>query len=236
MKNKIFTLIFIAVLCLSLTQSGTADCDTYYPLNKGVTWTYQEFDKKGKLTSTNTTVVEDVIQSDSKTEFKIKAISNSENAKKDEVPTENTFTYICENGVLKIDMSTLIPQETKDSFSEMEVSIEQSEILIPSSLSVGQKLDDASIKMVVTSNGMTMMTMIINITNRKIEKMEDVTTGAGSYNCALMTYDMDTKMGFMKINTSTKEWYSSEVGIVKSESYDKNGKLTNSRLLSAYSK
>ena len=46
MKNKLFTLIFIAVLSLSLTQISSNDCDTYYPLNKGTSWTYQEFDKK----------------------------------------------------------------------------------------------------------------------------------------------------------------------------------------------
>jgi hypothetical protein len=236
MKNKLFALIFISFLSLSLTDISAGDCDTYYPLNKGTSWTYQQFDKKGKLTSTNTILVEDVIHRDSKTEFKIKATSNNENAKKDDVPAENTFSYICENNVLKIDISSLIPQETKDGFSGMEISIEQSEILIPPSLSVGQKLDDASIKMVVASSGMTIMTMNINITNRKVEKMEDVTTSAGSYNCALITYDMHTNMGFMKVQSSTKEWYSSQVGNVKSESYDKTGKLTNSQILSAYSK
>lgn len=235
MKNKIFALIFISVLSLSLTQISTNDCDSYYPLNKGTSWTYHEFDKKGKLTGTNTTVVEDVIQSESKTEYKIKAIVSNEDAKKDEVPTEQTFSYICENGVLKVDMSSMIPQETRDAYSEMEVSIEQSELLIPSSLSVGQTLEDAYVKMVISSSGMTIMTMTVNITNRKIEKMEEVTTDAGTYNCALMTYDMDTKMGFMKLKTSTKDWYSSKVGIVKSESFDKNGKLMTSRVLSAYS-
>lgn len=235
MKNKIFALIFISVLSLSLTQISTNDCDSYYPLNNGTSWTYHEFDKKGKLTGTNTTVVEDVIQSESKTEYKIKAIVSNEDAKKDEVPTEQTFSYICENGVLKVDMSSMIPQETRDAYSEMEVSIEQSELLIPSSLSVGQTLEDAYVKMVISSSGMTIMTMTVNITNRKIEKMEEVTTDAGTYNCALMTYDMDTKMGFMKLKTSTKDWYSSKVGIVKSESFDKNGKLMTSRVLSAYS-
>jgi hypothetical protein len=236
MKNSIFVLIFVAVISLSLTQSSIDDCNTYFPLDKGVSWTYQDFDKKGKLTGTSSTLVEEVVHSDSKTEYKIKASSTSVKAKKDDPPTKNTFVYTCENGLLKIDMSSIIPQETQESFKDMEVTIEQNEMLIPSSLTVGQALEDASLKMVVSSNGMTVMTMTVNITNRKIEKMENVITDAGTFNAAVMTYDMHTKMGFMKMDSSIKDWYSSEVGIVKSEAYDKNGKLTSSRLLSDYSK
>ena len=236
MNNKIFTLVFIVFISLSLTQSSSNDCATYFPLVKGTTWTYQDFDKKGKLTSTNTTFVEDVVYSENKTEYKIKSSSLPAKPKKDELPTENQFVYLCENGILKIDMSSLISKEIQESYSDMEVTLEQSEMVIPLALSVGQTLEDASVKITIGSNGMTMMTMTINITNRKIELLEDVTTEAGTYNCALMSYDVNTNMGFMNVKNSTKDWYSNEVGIVKSESYDKNLKLMNSRVLTAYSK
>lgn len=236
MKNRLLLLVSAAFVFLSLTEASSGDCDTYFPLDKGTSWTYQEFDKKGKLSSTNTTTVENVISSETKTEFTLKASSLSAKAKKNEAPTENTFSYVCENGILKIDMSTIIPQETQDGFKDMEVTIEQNEILIPSTLVVGQNLADANITMKISSNGMSIMTMVVNTTNRKIVKMEEVTTNAGTYNCAVMTYDIATKMGFAKSNSSAKDWYSSEVGIVKSESYDKNEKLMSSRLLTAYSK
>ena len=237
MKYKVLSIIVIAVLGLSLTQSSSNDCATYYPLAKGMKWTYQEFNKKGKLTGTSTTFIEDVIYSDAKTEYKIKATSADDKGKKNEdTLASQTFSYICENGILKMDMSQLIPQETQDGFSGMEMSIEQTEMAIPSTLKAGQKLDDASITMKVSSNGMAIMTIHVKVTDRKVEKMESVTTEAGTYNSALLTYKTSMKMGFMNTESTVKEWLSPEVGLVKSESYDKNGKLMGSRILSEFSK
>jgi len=237
MKTKLFTLLVMAFVGLSLTQSDSNDCATYYPLAKGMKWTYQEFNKKGKLDGTSTTFVEDVIYSDNKTEYKIKATSTDAKGKQDEDTLANkTFSYICENGTLKMDMSQMIPQETIDGMKGMEMSIEQTEMAIPSTLKVGQKLADASITMKVSSNGMAIMTITVNITNRKVEKMESVTTDAGTYNAVLLTYKSSMKMGFMNSTTTSKDWLSPEVGLVKSETYDKNGKLMGSRVLSEFSK
>jgi len=38
----------------------------------------------------------------------------------------------------------------------------------------------------------------------------------------------------MKMETSSTEWFSKEVGMVKSESYNKKGKLISYSLLTAY--
>jgi len=237
MKTKVVALLVMAFVGLSLTQSDSNDCATYYPLAKGMKWTYQEFNKKGKLDGTSTTFIEDVLYSDNQTEYKIKATSTDSKGKQEEDTLANkTFSYLCENGVLKMDMSQMIPQETMDGLSGMEMSIEQTEMVIPSTLKAGQKLADASIKMTVTSNGMAIMTITVNITDRKVEKMESVTTPSGTYNSALLTYKSSMKMGFMNTTTTSKDWLSPEVGLVKSESYDKNGKLMGSRILSEFSK
>lgn len=236
MKFKVLTIVILAVLGLSMTQSTSNDCKTYYPLAKGMKWTYQEFNKKGNLDGTSTTFVEDVIYTESKTEYKIKVTSTDAKGNTEEGIEGNTFSYICENGILKMDMSQLIPQETQDGFSDMEVSIEQTEMAIPSTLKAGQKLDDASITMKVSSGGMDIMTITVHVTDRKVEKMESITTDAGTFNSALMTYKTSMKMGFMNTTSTSKDWLSPEVGLVKSESYDKNGKLMSSRVLSEFSK
>jgi hypothetical protein len=138
--------------------------------------------------------------------------------------------------VLTIDLEGLIPQETRESMKSMEMKMTQSEIMIPKILNVGDKLNDGNVRMVVSTSGIQVMDMTISITDRKVEKIEDITTPAGTYNCALITYTTSTKMSFMDMKTISKDWYSSEVGIVKSETYDKNGELSGSRVLTGYSK
>jgi hypothetical protein len=114
----------------------------------------------------------------------------------------------------------------------MEVTMEQKKLTIPSSLEVGQKLDDA--QMIIYVNGMQMMQM--DVTNRKVEKKETVSTEAGDFDCALVTYDMISKIAFATITHKVKDWVSPEVGQVMSETYDKNGKKINSRKLKEFTK
>ena len=69
-----------------------------------------------------------------------------------------------------------------------------------------------------------MFSLSINITNRKIEGKETITTPAGSYDCFKMTYDIESKT-VMTVKMKGIDWFAENVGTVRSESLDKNGKL-----------
>jgi len=232
MKLTSITLILIAFLSFSLTQSSTDDCKSYYPLEQGIKMTYEQFDKKNKLTGTTTTFVKSVNSLGTNTEYVLEVSGVSAKPKKDEVPFKKEFTYVCTDGVLSFDMSSFVPKETLAAFGNQPVELEQSEIVLPKSLEVGQKLNDGYVKLIM--GGVDFMT--VNIINRTVEKMETITTEAGTYNCALITSETNMVMSFMSIKSTSKEWYSTEVGMVKSETYDKKGKLTGSQKLKAYSK
>ena len=73
------------------------------------------------------------------------------------------------------------------------------------------------------------MKMTVNIMNRKVEGKESVTTSAGTFDCFVISYDHESKMG-IKIRGSAKQWYSEGVGMVKQENYNKKGKLMGSSL------
>jgi len=224
MKIKVLFIVLVAVLTLSLTTSSTdSDCGTFFPLKKGTKWVYNEYDKKDKLTETNTTIVKEVKVLDDKTEFIIHVKSEKPKPKKDEEPFERDLVYFCKNGVLSFDMSTFVPSEYKD----MDITMEQKELEIPATLKEGQVLNDAEVTVFV--NGMQMMQ--VNITNRKVEKFESVTTEAGTFNCAVITSDYTSKMAFITITSSSKEWVSPKAGQVMNETYDKNGKKISSRKL-----
>ena len=74
--------------------------------------------------------------------------------------------------------------------------------------------------------------------NRKVAGKETVTSPAGSWEAFVISYDgnMKTRMagiGLPAFNFTVKEWFVPGMGIVKSETYSKNGKLVGSTLLTA---
>lgn len=68
------------------------------------------------------------------------------------------------------------------------------------------------------------MNMTMEMVDRKVEGKESLTTSAGTFDCYVISYTTEMKMG---LNTmfKNKEWIAEGVGMVKSENYNKNGKL-----------
>lgn len=234
MNFRNLTLVVVAMIAMSFTQQTNDECKPYFPLSKGTTWVYNDFDKNGELAGTNTTIVESINVVEGRVEYKLKGIADGPK-KKEKNHHEMEFMYVCENGVFKMSLEGMIPKESIDAMGESAtIEIEQSELEFPSSMNAGDELKDASIKVNVSMSGMNVMSMDIKIYDRKIEKIEEVTTEAGTYTCALLAYKTSSKMAFGTVESSSKDWYSAQVGIVKSESYDKNGELSSSRALISY--
>jgi hypothetical protein len=68
------------------------------------------------------------------------------------------------------------------------------------------------------------MNMTVDITNRKVNAKESITTPAGTFNCYAISSNSETKMG-LKMMFEIKEWVAEGMGVIKSETYNKNGKL-----------
>jgi hypothetical protein len=69
--------------------------------------------------------------------------------------------------------------------------------------------------------------------NRKVEALESITTPAGTFECYKLTYDMEIK-SMIKMTVKATQWVARNVGAVKTESFDKNGKLVGYSLLTAF--
>ncbi len=230
--KKISLLILSAILMLSF-NTRHQDCDTYYPLQKGMRWVTNNYNAKGKLQSSSEVKVIDEVNTDNGTAYTI--LSRPVNDKKD--TTSLTFTYSCEDNILKMDMNRLIPQKTMNGLNEsMEVKIDQDELEFPSTIDIGSTLKDANINLTAYTSGIKIMDLKIKIYDRKVEKAESITTDAGTFDCLKLTYKTDLNMGFMNMTTSSIDWVSKSVGIVRSEQYDKKGKLSSYSELAEFSK
>ncbi|MEZ4921936.1 MAG: hypothetical protein R2780_02085 [Crocinitomicaceae bacterium] len=231
MKHLFLVLIVFVFIQKGITQDS---CQPFFPIASGYMWEYEEFDKKDELTGTNSTAVESIRLEGENVVYTLKAVSDGPK-KKEKNHYENTFTYTCDHGVLKMSLENMIPNETMEGMKDMEMEINQTEMIIPSQLNVGDKLDNATINMKVSSNGMTIMNMTVTVSNRVVEKKESITTDSGTYDCVVISYTTNTDMGIVKRTGSGREWFSPIAGLVKSETYDKNGALEYKRVLKSFS-
>ncbi|GAB3419186.1 hypothetical protein GCM10027516_14360 [Niabella aquatica] len=127
----------------------------------------------------------------------------------------------CKNGVLMIDMRMLLSPQQMEQFKNAKVEGKSTYMEYPASLSAGQVLQDGSFNMdVKMENGIT-ATVSIDVTNRKVEAKEKVTTSAGTWDAYKITYDAKTviTMGIgIPIKMQLTEWFVPDFGMVKSSS------------------
>lgn len=195
-------------------------CDVYYPYTSGTSIKVNNYDDKGKLTGYAVTSILDQTFADNILNLKVAGQTFSAKGKEE---FKGNFDVRCENDVLYLDMKSLISPEQMKQFQNMEIQITQSYLEFPSKLNAGDVLKDGQLTMDVSSSGIPMMKMTMQIKNRVVEGFENLSTPAGSFECAKIKYDMETKM-IVPINIQAVTWYAKNAGAVKTESYHK-GKL-----------
>ncbi len=224
---KTAKLLFVITLTLLLSGTISAQDCAYYSMSKGMVLGYQNLDAKGKVTGTQRTTCLDVSTVGAATLYKIKG----EYTDTKENSTAREYEMRCEGGNFYMDMQSLVDPKSMEGFKDMEVSVDANAMMYPSVLIAGQTLPDANITISAATGGVNLMNMVINISNRKVIGSESVTVPAGTFECYKITYDVETKLMF-KVASSVTEYVNMGVGSVKSDTYDKKGKLAASIVLS----
>jgi hypothetical protein len=204
----------------------------YYPDQENAQMEYKQYDKKGGLTGSTIQKITGIKKSPNAAEAQIS--SEHFDAKGKSLGSMN-LTARCEGGVYYIDMKNYMNQQSSDPYKDMEMTMEGGNLEMPWNLKAGDALKNGDLKMSFSNAGMTMMTMTISISNRKVDAVENVTTPAGTFECYKISYDIATKM-MINIKMKGAEWYAKNVGLVKSESYNTDGKLMGSTVLTELKK
>lgn len=227
------TLLFIALIFTYYLTYSQSDCHAYYPMEEGNAFEMQSFDDKDKLQSISK---QKVIKKETSGNNMSATIATEVVDAKGKNMTSGEFKVKCENGVFYIDMQSMLDPNSMGAYKDMEVKVDGDFLNLPTNMEVGQKLNDGKLKMTISSSGMTVMTMTMNVKNRKVEAKEDITTPAGTFSCYKVSSEMETEMGQMmpiKVSIKTVEWFSENTGVVRSESYKSNGKLQGYSILSS---
>jgi len=232
MKNSALILL-ATVFTTALTFSQT-NCSKFYPLEEGSSFQYTNFDKKGKTEGSVEYTISKVTEEGSITNATYDMQYTDEKGKD---LFESEFNISCENGLVRIDYKSLFPSQMMEQYSEMglEMDISGTDIELPNDLSVGQELADANLSIAVSMGGIKMNTTV-DQTNRRVEKKESVTVAAGTFDCYLVTETTTSKTMGATIEMDTKLWLAEGVGMVKQESYKKNGNLMSRMELTKFDK
>jgi hypothetical protein len=126
----------------------------------------------------------------------------------------------CTGGVMMMDLKMFIPT-TQQQQMGMETSSDAiAYIEYPANMKVGDALQDGNFKMDFKNNAGLNGSISVEITNRKVNGKESVTTPAGTWECFRITYHSKTNMKLLlniPFNADVTEWYAPGFGVVKSE-------------------
>jgi hypothetical protein len=213
------SLLIIAAFFCTVT-SIAQDCGGYYLLQNNKTIEMAIYNKKGEESARQIYKVSNVNSSGGSTtgELDTEMIS-----KKGKSIAKGHSTIKCTGGVVMIDMKMSMPQQSGPS-ADANAKVDNIYIEYPSTMNIGDKLKDATMHMDMELRPGMKQTIDMDVTDRKVEGKEKVTTPAGSWD----TYKISSKT-HMKIKTmgigknmdiDAVEWFAPGFGIVKSESKD----------------
>ncbi len=230
MNSETMKQLFITSFFTFIAFYTYCQCDAYFNFQEGAEYEMTHYSAKDKISGKS---LSQIISIEDNNGVITATIKGTMLDKKGEESTSFTYEYICDNGILKIDMEKFIPKESFGSDSNIEFDMKGDYLEIPGNLEVGQELKDGKIegKMTMGDNSaMANMTMTISIFNRKVVSREDITTPAGTFSCYKISYDMESATKVMGMNTKVSlkgvEYVAKGVGVIKTESYNKNGKLS----------
>lgn len=218
MKTLVNSIVFL--LCIS--SYAQSNCSSFYPTQQGKKHVIHQLDKRENLDN----IIEYTVLQATPSELTMLA---SIKDKRGRDIVENSFKAICSGGVTRLDPASIMSAQLQQ-YEGMEYSITGDDIFFPNTLSVGQSLPDATVTMTVDA-GMMNITTTISMTNRMVERQESITTPAGTFECYLVTYSNNLKMGALNKTYSCKQWISRGVGMVQEETRKPNGNLMTKSIL-----
>jgi len=216
---KKLLLITAIILCAIVLKAQ----ETFFPTKEGTVLVYKTFDKKDKLTNTVQYTIKHVNISGSNMDVTYLCESIDP---KDKLVFKEEITIHQKGDKLYLDMSNFINKAAFQQNGEIPANIEVTgnNMEIPLNPQPGDVLPDASVAMALKI-GFINMKVSADVTNRKVEAIEDITVKGGAFKCYKFSSDINSVAMGIKVKAKSTEWYAKGIGTVKSESCDKEGKL-----------
>ncbi|HEY6914266.1 MAG TPA: hypothetical protein VI413_06290 [Paludibacter sp.] len=197
--------------------------EIFFPTKEGTVLVYKSFDKKGKEINTLKYTITQlkVMGHDMDITYQVESIDpKGKQGYTDEV------TIHKKGDKLYFDMGSYINKAAFQQNGKIsaDVLVTGNNMEMPSNPRAGDVLPDANVVMALDM-GFMKMKMSADVTNRKVEAVEDITVKAGTFKSYKFTSDVTSSALGIKMKNNSIEWYAKGIGMLKTQTYDKNGNL-----------
>jgi hypothetical protein len=209
--------IFLSLSVVIGLNVYSQKCDAFYYLQDNKTVEMTTTDKKGKVTTKIVYNISDVKKSGATYTSTV----NSElfDAKGRSI-NKGVNNITCTGGVMMMDLKMFIPVSQQEQMGMATSTDATAYIEYPADMNVGDALKDGQFKMDFKTQAGLGGHVSVDITNRKVEAKESVTTAAGTWECFKITYHSKVVLKLLigiPINADVTEWYAPGFGVVKTE-------------------
>jgi hypothetical protein len=211
-------LVFVSLL-FGCFVGGAQDCKNYLFLQNGKTVEMTIYNKKGEENGKQVYTVSGYNGGSSNASA---GINTEMFDKKGKSLAKAQNKVQCTGGILKMDMKMNMPNEQAKNMN-MDASGESVYLDYPSKMNVGDALPDGHMQVDISMNGGSMkQNVLLDVTNRKVEGKESITTPAGTWDCLKITSHLKMVVKTVGIgipfNSDNTEWFAPGVGIIKTQS------------------
>lgn len=223
MKSKV---LYVALVSLFATGAMAQDCTFFFPQTEGAQLVRKGYDAKGNLQNVMTYKVSEVENSVNGMEVEADYVYTDASGN---VLSKGDMDASCRDGEFFMDMKDLVSFPTAVSTMNAAVDVSGDFMNYPDAFagSFGdgseQYFDDANIKIYDKKNKKNRAN--VSVYDREYVTTENVMTPAGTFNCAKVKYNVDVRTPKNNYSGYGYEWYAPNVGIVRTEQFDKNGVL-----------
>ncbi|GAB3327298.1 hypothetical protein GCM10027299_27740 [Larkinella ripae] len=229
------TLFLLFVIGVTSLTASAQDCLSM-KFKPGASYEMQSFSPKDKLVNRLVYTIKDAKTEGGSTRISVTMQSFDE---KDKPAPEMAVTYTCTGSELIADLSGMI-MATNDAMKDMEVRVKENKLIYPKQLGAGNKLPDGELTAEMYNKGSKMMDMNLNIVNRLVDGKESLTTPAGTFDVYKISSEVNMTnraMGIpIRATFRSVSYRTNEVLFdIKTETYNKNGKLKGYTVLSKLS-
>jgi len=227
-------LLFLLSLCC-VTPALAQGCKGFYYLLNNAEIEMTVYDGSGAAVGKTIYKINNVHKDGGST---ASDFSNTYYDKNNKPMTTGAGHFKCSGNSAAIDMKMSIPAMPGMSETKIEGNTNATFLDYPAHMQVGQELSGGSYEMKSSVKGMEMV-FRYKIHHRKVTGREKVTTPAGSWDCYVISYDLDFQMTMMNkvvpMTFSAVEWFAPDFGPVKTAS-SKEGKKMGGTLITGLKK
>lgn len=213
-------ILFAAMILIGIVLKAQ---ETFFPTKEGTVLVYKSFDKKDKVTNTVKYTIKHVkiSGSDKDITYLCESIDPT-----DKLIFKEEITIHQRGDKLFFDMGNFINKAAFQQNGEIpaEIQVKGNNMEVPLNPQPGDVLPDANVEMALKM-GFINMKVSADVTNRKVEAIEDVTVKAGTFKGYKFSCEVNSSAMGIKVKAKNIDWYAKGIGTVKTESFDRNGNL-----------